>query len=159
MAWPDFAGPASWAAVSLAVPQNTGNINAGIKRAIASTQMFDDSAARPLANAKTSSIAINSFFLSRWARAAVSGGPKSMTVKANSVTSWPAAAIETPRSRARAGSRPIIRNSVVTIKKAEMARMIMLSEEPAAGIAWGRGDSIARITTLLVREGVMVLIL
>src|SRR3990167_3708375 len=135
MAWPALAGPANWAAVSLAVPQKTGSISAGIKRATASIQMFEDSAARALANAK------------------------SMTVKANSVTSWPAAAIETPRSRARAGSRPIIRNSVVTIKKAEMARMIMLSEEPAAGIACGRGDSIARITTLLVREGVMVLIL
>src|SRR3989344_1452802 len=159
MAWPALAGPASWAAVSLAVPQKTGSISAGMKRATASIQMFEDSAARALANAKTSRIAINSFFLSKWARAAVRGGPKSMTVKANSVTSWPAAAIDTPRSRARAGSRPMIRNSVVTIKKAEMARMIMLNAEPAAGITWGRGESIARITTLLVREGVMVLIL
>jgi hypothetical protein len=40
-----------------------------------------------------------------------------------------------------------------------MARMIMLSEEPAAGITWGRGESIALITTLLVGEGAMVLIL
>ena len=56
---------------------------------------------------------------------AVSGGPNSITVKANRVTSSPALEIEMPRSRASAGSRPMMRNSVVTITNPARARMAM----------------------------------
>ena len=122
-AWPALLGPASWPAVSLAVPQNTGSASAGMKRASASTQMLGASAARALDRANTTRIATNSFLRSRCDSQAVSGGPNSMTVKANSVTSWPAAEIEIPRSRDSAGSRPTIRYSVVTMTKAAIARI------------------------------------
>ncbi|MCY1179035.1 hypothetical protein D9M73_194130 [compost metagenome] len=56
-----------------------------------------------------------------------------MTVNAKSVTSWPATGIEICRSRARAGSNPIIRNSVVTMTNAATASSAM--EKPLA--PWG----------------------
>jgi len=55
-----------------------------------------------------------------------------MTVNANRVTSPPAAATDTSRSRANAGSRPTIRNSVVTITKAETASSQTQSAPPPA---------------------------
>lgn len=58
------------------------------------------------------------------------GGPKIITVKANRVTNCPATEIEIPRSLARAGSKPTIRNSVVTMRKAEEAKIAMLSPTP-----------------------------
>ncbi|MNH25191.1 hypothetical protein D3C79_851670 [compost metagenome] len=111
------------AAVSLAVPQKTGSARAGKNRATASTQMFGAMAASALAAANKARMAANSLRLSRWASAAVSGGPASMTVKANSVISCPALEIDTSRSLASPGSRPTIKNSVVTIRKAEVARI------------------------------------
>jgi hypothetical protein len=67
--------------------------------------------------------------------------------------------MEMPKSRAKAGSRPIIRNSVVTIRKAETARMVILSVELSAVEASGRGDSIALMTPLFSKGGTMVLVL
>ena len=132
------------AAASLAVPQNTGNASAGMKRASASTHRFGASAASALAPAKTSRMATNRRLRSTCASAAVSGGPASMTVKANSATSCPACGTDTPKSRASAGIRPTIRNSVETMTKAARARMMMAGPEAVAGVAgksgvaWGR---------------------
>ncbi|KVN67930.1 hypothetical protein WM03_31735 [Burkholderia ubonensis] len=58
-------------------------------------------------------------------KAAVRNGPNSITVNANGVTSFPAVEIEMRRSRASAGSKPTIRNSVVTMTNAEIAGSAM----------------------------------
>ncbi|KVM56639.1 hypothetical protein WJ58_13160 [Burkholderia ubonensis] len=58
-------------------------------------------------------------------KAAVRNGPNSITVNANSVTSCPAVEIEMRRSRASAGSKPTVRNSVVTMTNAEIAGSAM----------------------------------
>ena len=65
---------------------------------------------------------------------AVKNGPNSITVKANSVTSCPAAATETLKSRASAGNRPRIRYSVVTMTKAATA-MIRICRPERARVA------------------------
>ena len=108
-----------------------------MKRASASTQTFGASAARALDSANTTSTPMNSALRSRCDSQAVSGGPNSITVKANRVTSWPASEIEMPRSRDKAGSRPTIRNSVVTMMKAATARIRMGSapDDDDAGAA------------------------
>ncbi|MNF06543.1 hypothetical protein D3C80_2065140 [compost metagenome] len=41
------------------------------------------------------------------------------------MTNWPAAATDRPRSRANAGSRPRIRNSVVSTAKPPIASSVM----------------------------------
>ena len=122
---PARAGPASKAAVSLAVPQNTGSASAGITRAAASTQRFGDQAATALETAKMSRIATKSFLRSICDSQAVSTGPNSITTTAKSVTSCPAVETETTRSRASAGRRPTIMNSVVTMTNAAIARITM----------------------------------
>lgn len=92
---------------------------------MASTQMFGASAARPFDAANRTRIATNRRLRSTLASQAVRKGPHSMTTKANIVTNWPAVETAMPSSRASAGSRPTIRNSVVTITKAAMARIGM----------------------------------
>ncbi|KPY07795.1 LysR family transcriptional regulator [Pseudomonas coronafaciens pv. oryzae] len=128
-ALPARFGPASRLAVSLAVPQNTGNASAGMNRASASTQILLETAASALEAANISRMTINVRLRSRCESMAVSGGPNSITVKAKSVTSKPAVEIEIPRSRANDGSSPIMRNSVVTITKPAKARIAM--DKPA----------------------------
>ncbi|MNG13160.1 hypothetical protein D3C84_968210 [compost metagenome] len=87
--------------------------------------MFGAIAARALAVAKISMMMMNRRLRSMCASAAASGGPNSITVKANKVTSWPAVEIEISRSRARAGNRPMMRNSVVTMTKAAIASKVI----------------------------------
>ncbi|MNV71335.1 hypothetical protein D3C71_1643480 [compost metagenome] len=100
-------------------------------RASASTQIFGAMAATALDAANSTSTPRNMRLRSTWARRAVSGGPNSITTTANSVTSWPALATEIDRSLASAGSRPTMRNSVVTITKAAIAR-ISVDRRPVA---------------------------
>jgi hypothetical protein len=96
--------------------------------------MFCATAASALVAANSTSTATNSFLRSTLASHAVRNGPHTMTTTANSVTSWPAVATVMDRSRASAGSKPTIRNSVVTITNAAMARIVMDSAPP---VAWG----------------------
>ena len=84
---------------------------------------------------------MNNRLRSRWANAAVKTGPASMTVKANSVTNWPAIEIDISRSWLSAGSNPTMRNSVVTIRNAEKARMAMLIATFRPVVAAPRLDS------------------
>ncbi|MNP04363.1 hypothetical protein D3C76_962750 [compost metagenome] len=114
MARPAYSGPTMSTAVSLASAQNTGNPSAGINRANAITQMFGASAARVLARPNRISTEINSLRRSKRAKYAVRNGPKAATVKANRVTSRPACGMLTSRSRAMAGNRPTMTNSVVS---------------------------------------------
>ncbi len=100
-----------------------------MNRASASTQILLDTAASALEAAKISRMTMNVRLRSRCESMAVSGGPKSITVKANSVTSKPAVEMEIPRSRAIEGNRPMMRNSVVTITKPARARIAM--DKPA----------------------------
>src|SRR5476651_2057858 len=104
-------------AVSLAKAQNTGNPNAGINRAKAITQIFGANAATVLATPNMIRIEINSLRRSNLAKYAVRNGPNAATVKANKVTSNPAWGIVTSRSRASAGNRPTMMNSVVSTVK------------------------------------------
>jgi len=68
-----------------------------------------------------------------------------MTVKANRVTSWPAAYTEIERSRASSGSSPTIRNSVDTMTKAAAARMLIASVPERIGAqAEGKEDSVMK---------------
>ena len=68
------------------------------------------------------SIQVNKARLSTFAHNAVSGGPAKTTVTAKTVTSWPATGTDIARSLARAGIRPIIINSVVTMTNAASER-------------------------------------
>ena len=158
MACPARSVPASCAAVSLAVPQNTGSISAGTKRATASSLRSVESAARPLDRANTSRMATNSGLRGRWASTAVSGGPKSITVKANRVTSRPAAEMDICRSRARLGNRPTMRNSVVTMRNAEKARIATLSVERGAAAGTGLAKTVME-AAFLEWKAAMLLIL
>ena len=148
MACPALSRPARWPAVSLAVPQNTGSASAGITLATASTQKLPEAAASALAAAKTSKMPMNRRLRSRCANAAVNSGPASITVNANRVTNCPASDMEIPRSWLSAGSKPTIRNSVVTIKKAENARMAMLIAACRLGVATPGLGSKADIKTV-----------
>src|SRR5690606_18536232 len=87
-----------------------------------STQIFGANAAKVLDAANTSKMATNKRLRSTCDNSAVNTGPNSITVKANKVTSCPAAEMETPRSRDKAGNSPTIRYSVVTITNAATAR-------------------------------------
>lgn len=89
-------------------------------------------AATAFETTKTSRIPTNSCFRSRCDRAAVRGGPNSITVKANKVTNWPAVEIDISRSRARAGRIPRMMYSVVTIRNAATARRKI--ERPGFGM-------------------------
>ena len=121
-------------AVSLAVPQNTGSAMAGSRRASASTPRLGATAASALEPANSRAMATNRRLRPTGASQAVSGGPASATTRANSVTSWPAAAALVPRSRASAGSRPTIRNSVVTMTKAATASTAVAALPWVAGM-------------------------
>ncbi|CFV94750.1 Uncharacterised protein [Bordetella pertussis] len=111
--------------MALASDQNTGSARAGTKRANAMTQMLGETAARALARPNSTSTQTNRRLRSRLASRAVSTGPAAATVKANSDTSRPACDTVTCRSRARGGSRPTIRNSVVRmVKPAADSRMM-----------------------------------
>ena len=125
MARPARAGPTSSTAVALASDQNTGSASAGTKRATAMTQMLGAAMASALDRPNRISTPMNRRLRSMLAISAVSSGPVAATVKANSVTSRPAWDTVTSRSRARSGSRPTIRNSVVRMVKpaAESSRM------------------------------------
>ncbi|KWD15768.1 hypothetical protein WM34_18020 [Burkholderia ubonensis] len=62
-------------------------------------------------------------------------------MNANGVTSCPAVEIEMRRSRASAGSKPTIRNSVVTMTNAEIASSAMdRSGAEQRGRAWDTGS-------------------
>jgi hypothetical protein len=122
-AWPARCGPASWPAVSLAVPQNTGKASAGMKRASASTQMFGASAARrsrrrtPAGWRRTGSCGPGATARQRERR------PGQHHREGEQRHQLAGRGIEMPRSRDMAGSRPTIRYSVVTIRKAAIARI------------------------------------
>ncbi|MNE51309.1 hypothetical protein D3C80_1459320 [compost metagenome] len=81
------------------------------------TQIFGANAARVLARPNMISTEMNSLRRSKRAQYAVKNGPKAATVKANKVTSKPACGMLTSRSRAIAGNRPTMTNSVVSTVK------------------------------------------
>ena len=117
IARPAWSGPTMSTAVSLASAQNTGSPSAGISRAAAITQMLGASAATTLETPNMISTEMNRRLRSKREKYAVRNGPKQATVKANSVTSKPAWGMVTARSRAMAGSRPTMTNSVVSTVK------------------------------------------
>jgi len=116
--------------------------------------MFGAIAAKPFDAANRTRIATNKRLRLTLASQAVRKGPHSMTTMANRVTNWPALDTAMPRSRASAGSKPTIRNSVVTITKAATARMGMEAppERDTEGgeyvvvvIAWFQNQTVHRI--------------
>ena len=131
------------AAASLAVPQNTGNASAGMKRASASTHRFGASAASALAPAKTSRMATNRRLRStrQRGRERRAGQHDREGEQRDQLPGLRDRHAEIARQRRDQADD---QNSVETMTKAARARMMMAGPEAVAGVAgksgvaWGR---------------------